>query len=778
LNLQRPTITTVLRTFLLLPLFLLVACDSEGPADPTATAATGSEGPASPVAATATAGETGSISTAVPETPIAASDAPAPTPTATTEPTATPEPVIVDHLDGSETTMEPLPPASYLELLQSQVEAGEWSEVEGTIQLLKLLVGELEPEQLPVSVEVVSESATGLIRHAQELLQDSDIDPADSAEIERLLNGIAPSQEALDLYSVPEGDIREGDAESDVESAKWQVMSRRQAQDAECADLVADGFRSDDVQGYPCFVYRETELNGFQYRVYYPRYWQDDGDEEKLALVDTAMTALTDSAQTYSPLATIEDVNVIFSLRAPENEDWLAVQSTFDLDEACPITLFPASNARGSDPFKQTIAHEVFHCVQDWNFTTSPYSQHKWWIEGSAEYFSNVVYPTTNDEHRFLRSFELSSRSSSLMEMSYHNFIFFQYLANQIGDAELIALLKNMSAAGGTSSQAQVLANYGDMAGMFLDFTVSFMSEGVPDTGGGVIVLEHPAVSRLEPVDEENVEKFEVRPFVPARFGVSYVQERRFLQEALPGADGRHSMVDNTMRRDKSAWSDVPPEVRSSCDDDSIYALAVTSVDGNYTLEIDVGTMEEAECDPCLLGAWEVDHQSFNEYIARIAADTPAAGVSFSMEVTGGRQLVQFMEDGDMLTAREAFQLTLSGPEAPPMVSTTDAEGGGEYSADGEILTFRNVVETTTHSTMVVDGIPISVESNPQVTNVSIFGHTTTIEGSDLPETNSGGQGEYVCTDDTLTITMQQYGDIKFNRVDELLPTPVPTPGP
>lgn len=767
MSLQRIPIPTIL--FILLLLVVLVACGSGTPADPTAT--TASESPAS-ATKTPAVDEASSADTPTAATPIAASDAPTATPSATPEPVVTPEMVTVAHLDGSETTMEPLPPVGYLELLQRQVEAGEWTETEGIILLLKMLAGELDSEQAGIDT-VVSESATDLIRHAHDVAQDPDTSAEEAAEIERLLNSLTPSQEALDLYSVPESELQN----TDTESRRWQRLSRLQAQDDPCEDLVASGFPTDDVEGFPCFVYRETELNGFQYRVYYPRSWMSDGG--KLALVDTAMAGLTESAGVFYELAITEDVNVVFSLRPYGDDNRWAHQAYFPPGEACPITLFPSANDRGDDSFKQIIAHEVFHCVQDWNFTTYPYKEHKWWMEGSAEYFSNVVYPTVNLEHRALGNFDYDSRTQSLMEMSYQNFIFFQYLANEIGDAALIALLETVSAAGDTGAQARVLANQGDMAGMFMDFAVSFMSEGIPDTGGGVIVIAHPGATRIEPVGDEEVKEFEVRPFVVARFGVSYEKEKRFLQEGIPGEGGRHSMVDNLLRRDKSAWSGVPPEVRSSCGDHSIYALVVTTVDNNYTFKIDVNTVEEAECDPCVLGTWEVDHQSFNEFITRVLAMSGApTDISYSIQATGGRDLVQFMEDGRMATRRDAFQLTITSAEGPPIVYTVDSAGGGAYSADGEAFTFRDVVETTTRSTTTIGGFPMSVELNQQTANVTVFGHTSTV-ATDLPDTtSSSGLGTYVCTDDTLTLDMEVYGEIMFNRVDEILPTPVPTPAP
>lgn len=756
---------TLVVLFSLVLLLAVVACSSDAVETP-GVVQDGAPATAQP-SATVTA-PSAATETAAPAEASAEAAAPPPAPTATPQPTVTPALVTVFYADGSETTMPPPPPTDFLELLEEQVEAGEWTESEGVIRLLRLLAGELTPEEVDAGVEVISHSATGLLRHAQDVAQDAETAPADRAEIERLLNRLTPSQEALELYSVPESE-----RQSSAPDRPPLRFVRLQNQADACADLVADGYPLDEVTGFDCFVYRETEMNGFLYRVYYPYHWTD---AEKQALVDITMQALTDSAETFARLGTVENVNIIFSPWHYEGDNRWAHQIAFAPGETCPITLFPSSRDPGDDEFMQTIAHEVFHCFQDWNFTTTPYAQHRWWIEGSAEYFSNVVYPTTNSEHRFLEGFDVASRLKSLMEMSYHNFIFFQYMANHIGDPALISLLETISAAGNTAAQARVLAAYGDMSGMFLDFVVSFMSEGIPDTGGGVIVIAHPAVTEMIQVSDEDEYEFEVRPFVAARFGLAYEQEKRFLQTTQPDPLGRHSMVDNRQRRDKAAWSDVPPEVRSFCTKEMIYALAVTTTETPHKLSINVDTVEVAACDPCMLGAWEVDHDSFSQYISRVVAGS-GGGAMGSMQVTGGRDLIQFMEDDVVLTQRQAFQMTITSAQGPAIVSTTDSHGSGSYRADGEFLTVTNLEDVIDRSQMTVGGVPMAVELDSQTATVSAFGQSSTFDYPTDSDVQSAADIPYVCSEKTLTMTMDPYGDLLFHRVDELLPTPVPTPG-
>jgi hypothetical protein len=66
---------------------------------------------------------------------------------------------------------------------------------------------------------------------------------------------------------------------------------------------------------------------------------------------------------------------------------------------ACQIRLFYGwSGPEADDNYRlQTVAHEMYHRVQQTLFDNPP-SPSPWWIDGSANYFSNVVYPRLNEE--------------------------------------------------------------------------------------------------------------------------------------------------------------------------------------------------------------------------------------------------------------------------------------------------------------------------------------------------------------------------------------------
>ena len=77
---------------------------------------------------------------------------------------------------------------------------------------------------------------------------------------------------------------------------------------------------------------------------------------------------------------------------------------------ACPITLYASGVSLSLAAYRQSVAHEAFHCLQDRNFSTAPFEVNAWWVEGSAEYFSDVVYPDVDLEHRQIGPFDRGRR--------------------------------------------------------------------------------------------------------------------------------------------------------------------------------------------------------------------------------------------------------------------------------------------------------------------------------------------------------------------------------
>ncbi len=678
-----------------------------------------------------------------------------------------PETITVFRLDGSEEEI-PLAYTSSTDLLEAKIASGEWTMDEGLVILLKLFTGEIEFEDVPGIEWVLELNGTGVVRKANEYLSNEE-----NPEIRRLLAKLFPTQEVLDVISQP------ADQTSHVGSAKI-AMPIQQVSPQTCENMAENGFKVEFVEEGSCYIYAESMINGYSYRVYYPSYWQ--GDEEKEGLVSAAFQGLTDSVVVYTDLGRMENINMMFSLLPyPKSPETLAFQTYAPKGVICPLTLLPSASIGKTENFMQMIAHEVFHCFQDWNSVTVG-SSNEWWMEGSAEYFSNVVYPDVNFEHRFLSEFDSKSLFNSLMELSYENFIFFQHAANTYGNEAIISLQRSLGNANGTSS---ALAAYDNMDTTFQEFVVGYASIGIRDTDGSMIAPETISTKFYRLIDDEGDYKYSSKAFVATRILMKYKKEIRFLQEPKENQDGKYSTVNAKDRRDPLKWSALPPELRSTCKEDLKYLLVMTTTQssGNYEFTAVVNKTEQAECDPCLLGVWQVDNDSFENYIlgsmdSQGGVEGLPSGSELFFEIEGF-YLMEFKEDGELLSRRDNFSITAGATGYPGFTTVIDSQGTGKYSTvDGKKLDLFEMDDYVNQAQGFMNGLPISVNLMPGGGSYNIFGQSASAPGYENSSEQDAMSANYVCNDETLTVTHPEYGDLLFNRVEKILPTPMPTLSP
>ena len=602
------------------------------------------------------------------------------------------EPVLT--LDDTE--VEP-PPPSLERVVANGAASGDWTLAEGTTEALRWAAGEVDNDDLAALVSDHGE-LTGLLRHAQDAIADPDTPDDLRAELHRLLDVLAPSPAALDAVSQPAETYQ---AAADTEAAETEAAPRDTvvaaatgvraapspapmlAQDAgpgttpgteysfACSGLAADGLDVAELTtgDDPCYLWIERTVEAARLRVYYPLEWSEDDTLEGTA--HGMLDALDISTQVYADYGEVGDVNLAIS-QLTEATWPEAHQVTWQ--DACQITVFPSAAARGPEAIGQTVAHEVFHCVQDGNFETEPYDSHKWWMEGSADFYSNVVYPTTNDEHLRIADFNTNSLDQSIFEMSYENTVFFQHLANLYGTHGLWDLLQEVTPGGASAAQAAMAAR-GDMDEVFHDFVIFFITGSIADTGGGVLDPGTPVGKSLTEISEADDYDFETRPFVATRYGVRYDSERAFTQSTSLDGQGRGSSAEQPVRDIPQEWGGLPDTIRTRCDEPAKWPLVVTSVQDDATFTIEVSEVERGICDGCVLGYWDLDVDTFEQsMIARLGAP-PELGVE-------GSGFVDFADDGTWTGERN---LSFTG-EFGAAAFGMDAPTAGDYEADGEMI--------------------------------------------------------------------------------------------
>lgn len=544
--------------------------------------------------------------------------------------------------------------------LQARIASGEWTLEQGLIATLKVLTGEADLSAInPDGIEIQGLEASSVVRTAHDYLQTGQ-DPAARAEIERLLALLLPDPERLRAYSRP--------AQSRTTSGSVAMISHR-AQTIDCRTLWMDGFPSGSAT--TCFEERIVTAAGQTYRIYFPVEW--DGGDPRRSYLDATAEAVQESLETYSRYGAMPSGTIVFTLLPdPDIADALAAAFMNTPGGSCQIAVLPPGVDTLTDLaiFKQALAHEFFHCFQFANY----YSQTRinggdWWIEGTAEYFSNVVYPTVNAESKRWWAFDNASVASSLLDMDYHNEVFFQYLANQVGDAGVLALIASMPATGDRSAQLAALAAYPDIENIFHEFARAYLDRNIADTGGGLITLS-PRVAAVTVFDATRTEVIPVQSFQIVRARFVFPEHRRYTltednpDELLTAAKPRGASV---------PWGALPPEVVTVCGQRE-YSYLVTSAsaaDDNQPVTLQVAVEDvEGECDRCVVGSWQMDTMShWNALLPSLSA----SGSAPNLEDIHGSVTATFTADGYMTVLFDQFTIAYN-------------QQIGEMRADGVML--------------------------------------------------------------------------------------------
>jgi hypothetical protein len=466
--------------------------------------------------------------------------------------------------------IQPPPPAGLVDALQAQVDTGALTHEQAIVSGLQILAGELDPaaalDEAPTSFE-----GSGVAFDAQRYLLFGTDEPT-KAEITRLLPLLAPPPEVLLPYSVIESAARPGGAR----------LARPYAQQ-ECADLYANGFPPGPT--VECFVVRQAELGSSTIQAFLPSAEQPEGYTP--AFADAAMQAVTDALGVYSTLEVpgrpivLKDIQVVFSLLGTARGTTLASVPTDPGQEPCQIILFPLAIAVSEEDmsgFKQTVAHEVFHCFQVWNFPALAHNARwgvqDWWGESTATYFSNVVYPQANDEWRWIEDWSYNSAATPLVYNSYDNFGFFQDLANRIGNDGVLELIQTLEPAADEDEAAQeaLLAAFPGIEDLFIEYAVAYMDGTIADASGATIPTAPAIVLPMFHIDaaDDTLIPFGASPFTITRYGVTFGSRQAYDLQPMAALSGYAAL---RPVNDVGQWKHLPAQVQGACTPRLYYVL-------------------------------------------------------------------------------------------------------------------------------------------------------------------------------------------------------------
>ncbi|TFG49365.1 MAG: hypothetical protein E4H33_02410, partial [Anaerolineales bacterium] len=547
----------------------------------------------------------------------------------------------------------PPPPSGYVNSIEAGVAAGYWSYEQGIIETLKVLIGELESLSLLPELQPQETEGTGVLRLAQDYLANGK-DAQAKGEIQRLLGILVPSIERLQEYAAPESQA----------SAKAPGLASIQSDLTDCADLWKDGFPEGGAS--ICFLYaQQVAKAGTLARVYFPAEWAP-GDPRR-DYSPLALSAAIRALDTYAALGTVgSSVDIVFTLLPAKNPLMLAETEDATSGKSCLIVIFPGAISMDqgktgqsvpNGAFQQTVAHELAHCFQGWNFFPKGWNfekqgwnwqVNKWWGEGSAEYLSNLAYPTANYEWRWNSNFDTLSGFNSTFALDYENFIFFQELANRDGTSGVIKLLKLLPVTSTLSAQTDALAGYVNINNLYHQFAQDYIERNVKDTSGAKIPATPQFLlsEQLSIGDSGGQLQLTAPAFTLSKYRLIFTKGTLYsIAATQSGASGQ---VSASYLAETSAWMEIPGSVPASCQDASLIAVLTTAVPGAGPLVDDLAVKADIKvgCDPCLVGTWDLDLPAFEEYLAAPFQDVEPG--FFRIDSLGGIWRLHFSQQAEV----------------------------------------------------------------------------------------------------------------------------------
>lgn len=661
---------------------------------------------------------------------------------------------------GDETTLPDLPRDS-IDVLLEQVGAGDLTLAEGVVENLKLMAGEIAFEDLYGDQNLRLESGWGLSLLAQEVLENSNDDKV-KAEIVQLLNIIAPPQNNLDHYAVPDEDY----AARGFAKVALTLMSPPN-QSVICASISSDGFPLASEDPPVCLLYRSFSAGGHEYRVYFPE--EKRSDPNYMRYVDAAVVGLKDAQVKLSPFSEVPDINLVFTLLPSSFSPSALAAATIPgvgsevlRDVACPVIVYPSAIDEDLDELKFTVAHEVFHCISMLRKGYTGYASAAWYQEGMAEYFANVVYPEMNIEHSRLSFFDQNSGTIWLMDMSYENVVFFQYLENRFDPNYILGLHDALPRWDPPSAQATALSEFDDMQAIFHDFAKAYFSGTIHDTGGGTLSMNIlVAPENVFEIGEGMELNLSSSAFMLARFALNFDEGIEYeITKDTGGDDGRNAW----RKREDDIFSEIPETFNSSCSENPSYLVILTTAPAGANqsseteLDLDFKSNEEAKMDCCLIGTWE---QRTGEIRSNLA--TIVSGSGMSIHSVTGRFLLTVTEEKIMTFFPENYSLTLVNP-------------------DGDLITAR-VVGMNTNTFIIPEKgeiIPANDNSNFVIYLESGGGSMTIPLGATSlggGPFSSGDSFSYTCDERTFTSSTEGKAPFSSSSFTRLSPVPE-TPSP
>ncbi len=589
---------------------------------------------------------------------------------------------------------------SFVDNLLVKVAAGEWTLGEGLVASLQLMAGEIDALSVLRGPELLNYEGTGIVAMAYDYL-DGGPDADAKTKISRLLDLVVLSSERLEAMAGL------GSQSPSVRGASIGLKDSTE----DCRNFFYEEHPPLGVG--ECLEVRSVTISGTKYRLFSPAPplptagWMEQHYER-------AIEALNDTVPIYKGFGSLPPANLVFSA----TDTPYSAQAHPELGGSCGVVIYKSMQSETDGDFRQTLAHELAHCFQTETFVEQnkvDYDLRKWREEGLAEYLSNVVYPNNNLEWVWLPALQNWELDTTIFDRAYTNSIFFQYLAQRLGNTGVFAIVETLPGGGlGTGLDQQVaLATYPNMDAIYHDFAKAMTDGEVMDTGGAAVPyqiseLNQPTIEVTEP----HRYIYEMEPF--------RVHRSRILVQSSKEADitfeDEGEIRDSSRPTNELDWGALPTKIQGDqCDPGVVLVVTTIKSNGGFDLDFhdvrDLPASTEGGQVACSIeGAWVVDNGSID-----------ISPMAFELDYVRGEVRITFRGDGTAEVAYINFEYRVHDDDTITMLGetvrsheeitfTTNAQGITTYEVDGNEIAFGHIFESeylqgtrTVHHTKTYD---------------------------------------------------------------------------
>ncbi len=315
--------------------------------------------------------------------------------------------------------------------------------------------------------------------------------------------------------------------------------------------------------------------------------------------------------------------------------------------------------------YRNTLAHELMHCVQYWTWRQAAAlycaegacNGAEWWMEGTAEFFAHLVFESPQRALAWGADFDKSWASDKpLTRMRYENIVFFAWVWQQGPNAMLDFFATLATTKGEAAQQDGLRTAFSDEA--LTRFVQDYTDSKVALPSGSVVFKAWQGQPQL--IDGDEVISFDRQPFQIERKSLLFTNGVYNVYAT--------GMLDWTKRPiDGGEWTPIDPTVEIDACKKPVVLVAARLRTMKYNASIVATRNKSKTCEPCitlaehdkcLVGTWAIDADAVQLMLEGWRQDANMNTATFNL-VTGSAFIV-FDATGDMQLVFEDYRTSAS----------------------------------------------------------------------------------------------------------------------